>query len=179
MVGYSRKDLAAAKINWKEMTPNQHVPKDVRALEEIRTQGFCRPFEKEYIRKDGSRVSGVENPLVICGRDLLLARRERDTYSAQGATSFPHVGAVSESLEHRLFDSLQFPSAASTKSERLNGSCISQSSSHSSIAGLIGSIKSSARLSRFAVSVWRKPSPGSSPQAQAANRHSLSATALT
>jgi hypothetical protein len=88
------------------------------------------------------------------------------------------MGAVSESLEQRPLESLQFPFAASTKSERLNGSRINQSRIHASIAGRIVSIKSSARLSRLAVSVCRKPSPGSSPQAQAANRHSLSATAF-
>jgi hypothetical protein len=77
----------------------------------------------------------------------------RVTYSAHGATSLAQVGAASESLEQRLLDSLQFPFAASMKSERRNGSFINQSSIHASIAGLITSIKSSARLSRLAVSV--------------------------
>src|SRR4051794_35268222 len=97
------------------------------------------------------------------------------TYSAQGATSFPQVGAVSESFEQRLEESRQLPFGDSEKSERCNGSCITQFNSHASIAGLIVSIKSSAKLSRFAVSLWTNPIPGSRPQAQAANRHSLSA----
>jgi hypothetical protein len=50
--------------------------------------------------------------------------------------------------------------------------CVSQSNNHASIAGLIVSIRSRARLSRFAVSVCRNTSPGSSPHAQAARRHS-------
>ena len=69
------------------------------------------------------------------------------------------MGAVSESFEQRLLDSLQFPFDVSIKSERLNGSCINQSRIHASMAGLIVSIKSSARLSRFAVSVCRTPRP--------------------
>jgi hypothetical protein len=108
----------------------------------------------------------------------VLVQSARATYSAHGATSLPQVGAVSESLEQRLLDSLQFPFAVSIKSERLKGSCINQSRIHDSIAGLSVSIKSSARLSRFAVSVCRTPSPGSRPQEQAANRHSLSAMAF-
>jgi len=90
----------------------------------------------------------------------------------------PHVGAVSESFEQRAEPIRQLPSELSEKSERRKGSLINQSNSHASIAGLTVSIKSSAKLSRFAVSVWRNPMPGSSPQAIAANLHSLSATAF-
>src|SRR5205823_14804091 len=101
------------------------------------------------------------------------------TYSAQGATSFPHVGAVSESFEQRKEEIRQFPSGCSANSDRRIGSVKSHWRSHTSIAGLIVSIKSSARLSRFAVSVWMKPNPGSRPHATRANLHSVSATALT
>jgi hypothetical protein len=42
------------------------------------------------------RVGGTELP---ARRDLVPAQRVRATYSAQGATSFPHVKAVPLSLE--------------------------------------------------------------------------------
>ena len=57
MVGYSRDDLVAGRIDWMKMTPPKHAAKDMHALEQLKTQGFCTPFEKEYIhKKDGSRV---------------------------------------------------------------------------------------------------------------------------
>ena len=56
MVGYSRDDLVAGRIDWMKMTPPEHAAKDMHALEQLKTQGFCTPFEKEYIHKDGSRI---------------------------------------------------------------------------------------------------------------------------
>jgi PAS domain S-box-containing protein len=56
MVGHSRADLEAGLLRWREMTPPEHLPADERALEEMRRRGACTPFQKEYFRKDGSRV---------------------------------------------------------------------------------------------------------------------------
>jgi PAS domain S-box-containing protein len=56
MIGYSRDDLVAGRLDWTKMTPPEHLPKDTHALEQLGTQGFCTPFEKEYIQRDGSRV---------------------------------------------------------------------------------------------------------------------------
>src|SRR5437588_12838647 len=103
---------------------------------------------------------------------VVLIKSECSTNSSQGAMIFAQVGAVSESLEQIAERSRQFPSELSKKSTRRSGSFEIQFSNHDSIAGLIVSIKSSAKLSRFAVSVWMKPRPGSRPHATAANRHS-------
>ncbi len=56
VVGYSRDDLAAGRVCWSAMTPPEYAELDRIALEELAAKGICNPFEKEYIRKDGSRV---------------------------------------------------------------------------------------------------------------------------
>jgi PAS domain S-box-containing protein len=56
MVGYTREDLYAGKINWKKMTPLEYRETDHQATTALRTTGTFTPFEKEYYRKDGSRV---------------------------------------------------------------------------------------------------------------------------
>jgi len=56
IVGYTREDLEAGLIDWAAMTPLEYADLDRHALEEIAARGTCTPFEKEYIRKDGSRV---------------------------------------------------------------------------------------------------------------------------
>jgi PAS domain S-box-containing protein len=62
MVGYTREDLLARKLRWDTMTPPEYAPLDQRSIEELRTSGVCTPFEKKYIRKDGSRV-----PVLLMG----------------------------------------------------------------------------------------------------------------
>jgi PAS domain S-box-containing protein len=55
-VGYSREDLTSQRISWRELTPPEWQWASERAVVEIKAQGFTRPFEKEYLRKDGSRA---------------------------------------------------------------------------------------------------------------------------
>jgi PAS domain S-box-containing protein len=56
LVGYAREDMAAGRVNWAAMTPPEYADRDRQALEEIAATGFCKSFEKEFFRKDGSRV---------------------------------------------------------------------------------------------------------------------------
>ena len=64
MVGYDRADLEAGHVRWGRMTPVEYHKIDAIALKELWEKGTCQPWEKEYIRKDGSRVPvlvGVTN----------------------------------------------------------------------------------------------------------------------
>ncbi len=56
MVGYSREELAAGQLHWLEITAPEFLASDERAHEEALRYGACTPFEKEFIRKDGTRV---------------------------------------------------------------------------------------------------------------------------
>ncbi|MEH2445809.1 MAG: PAS domain S-box protein [Nostoc sp.] len=56
MVGYTREDLSANQMKWREITPPEYLQLSEYSVEELRTIGVCKPFEKEYIRKDGDRI---------------------------------------------------------------------------------------------------------------------------
>jgi PAS domain S-box-containing protein len=56
MLGYTREELVSGKLNWQNLTPPEYLPLDEQALIELQHNPFCTPFEKEYIRKDGSRI---------------------------------------------------------------------------------------------------------------------------
>jgi hypothetical protein len=56
MIGYSRADLEARRLSWREITPPEYRDLDDRCLAELERRGECAPVEKEYWRKDGTRV---------------------------------------------------------------------------------------------------------------------------
>ena len=56
LVGYSRQDLENGLINWIRLTPSEFVHLDQIASKELSAEGRCKPFEKEFLRKDESRV---------------------------------------------------------------------------------------------------------------------------
>jgi len=56
LLGYSGHEINAGKIRWREITPPEYQPLDDQALAEIRQLGKCWPFEKEYVRSDGTRI---------------------------------------------------------------------------------------------------------------------------
>ena len=39
-----------------ELTPLEFQATDARAMQELSVRGACAPYEKEYVRKDGTRV---------------------------------------------------------------------------------------------------------------------------
>ncbi len=56
MVGYDREDLLAGRIRWTDLTSPELRERNEQTLEELNRAGTTHPFEKEYFRKDGSRV---------------------------------------------------------------------------------------------------------------------------
>ena len=57
IVGYTVEDLAAGRMNWVAMTPPEYAELDQRMARQIAATGVSLPFEKEFLRKDGSRVA--------------------------------------------------------------------------------------------------------------------------
>ncbi|MCO4097994.1 PAS domain S-box protein [Gemmatimonas sp.] len=56
MIGYTRDELVAGLINWRSITPPEFAVRDEQAIREAVTTGICASYEKDFIRRDGSRV---------------------------------------------------------------------------------------------------------------------------
>src|SRR4051794_7754320 len=62
MVNYDREDLVSGRIRWADLTPPDWRDRNNARIEQQKSSGRFEPFEKEYTRKDGSRV-----PVLIGG----------------------------------------------------------------------------------------------------------------
>jgi PAS domain S-box-containing protein len=62
MVNYDREDLVADRIRWTDLTPPDWRDRTSAKMERQKSSGRFEPFEKEYTRKDGSRL-----PILVGG----------------------------------------------------------------------------------------------------------------
>ena len=70
-IGYSREEFERGMVDWRAITPPEWLPADDRAIEKLRERRTCAPYEKEYVRRDGTRVS-----VLLC--DVMLPGPEEE-----------------------------------------------------------------------------------------------------
>ena len=56
LLGYSRDEILSGRVPWKSLTPPEWRAVDARAIEQLEASGIAGLREKEYLRKDGTRV---------------------------------------------------------------------------------------------------------------------------
>ncbi len=56
MLGYERGDLVSNRLRWTDLTPPEWHAADKQRVERVKRIGRLQPFEKEFFRKDGTRV---------------------------------------------------------------------------------------------------------------------------
>ena len=69
IIGYCREDLALGRLRWTDLTPSEWRDSDDQALAELRLTGTAQPREKEYFRKDGSRVPVLLGSTMLDNRE--------------------------------------------------------------------------------------------------------------
>jgi PAS domain S-box-containing protein len=95
MVGYSRDDLVSGRMLWTALTPSEWNGADERVVAELRATGSCKAFEKEYFRKDGSRVP------VLAGGATFGERRDQGVAFVLDLTERKRAEAEARESERR------------------------------------------------------------------------------
>ena len=96
LIGAGRDELEQGRIDWVAMTPPEYAAQDEHALDELRIQEVCTPFEKEYIHRDGHPVPVLlgaatlqQDPLQwVCFILDLSLRKQAEQERAGALTAF-------------------------------------------------------------------------------------------
>jgi PAS domain S-box-containing protein len=119
MLQYEREDIVSGHLRWTDLTPAERRERDERAVAELRSTGTFQPFEKEFFRKDGSRVPVLiggarfeesSNEGVAFVLDLTERKRAEEEHERlrQLESDFAHVnrlnimGELTASLAHEV-----------------------------------------------------------------------------
>ncbi|MFC7694201.1 PAS domain-containing protein [Paeniroseomonas aquatica] len=134
MSGFSRADLDAGLLRWDELTPQEWMPQTQHGMEELAATGQGTPFEKEYLRKDGSRWWGlfagrmlddgtaVELVLDITGRKVAeQAMRDSEARLRSLVEGIPQLVFRSRSSGERIWGSPQWIAYAGQSEEESVG----------------------------------------------------------
>jgi PAS domain S-box-containing protein len=96
MVGLTRDDLQSGRIKWPELTPPEWGPATERAVTQLRATGTADLFEKEYFRKDGSRVPVLVAAAALEGNPIETVAFVVDLTERKRAEAERHAKEVAE-----------------------------------------------------------------------------------
>jgi signal transduction histidine kinase len=113
-VGYSAEDLQAGRVRWDSMTPPEYAETDRVHIAEAASRGSCTPYEKEYFRKDGTRVpilcgyalhDGSEDEYIGFIMDLSRLKQTED--ALRRSEKLAATGRLAASIAHEINNPLE------------------------------------------------------------------------
>lgn len=108
MLDYTREDFESGRIKLADLTPSEYKAQDQIALEQFKEMGSIRAREKEYFRKDGSRVpvligaAMLDAPRFIAFALDLTEQRRAEQVGARAVATAEHESASRARVEQTL-----------------------------------------------------------------------------
>ncbi|MEH2072535.1 MAG: PAS domain S-box protein [Nostoc sp.] len=115
IIGYTQEDVLAGGLSWREITVPEHRYLDQQGIIEAKgnSKGTCTPYQKEYIRKDGSRIP------ILVGYVLLGEKREESVAFVLDLSERKQAQAEQQKLVSLVENSSDFIGIATLEGELL------------------------------------------------------------
>lgn len=111
IIGYAPGELPGDGLPWRAITAPGSLERSDAARAELRAHGTCAPFEKEYVRRDGSRVWVMVGAAMILDADdrwmtfvLDISDRKRAAIEREAAFEREHAARRQAEEATRLKD---------------------------------------------------------------------------
>jgi PAS domain S-box-containing protein len=111
LLGYTQQDLAGPGLTWPGITAPESLERSKAASVELQRRGTLAPFEKQYIRKDGTRVWAMVGAAEISDSDdrwmsfiLDISDRKHAAVEREAAYQREHAARTQAEEATRLKD---------------------------------------------------------------------------
>lgn len=101
LLGYTREEFLTLGLRWTDITPPEYAALDEQGYLEAVEMGYCNPYEKELIRKDGSRVS------ILAGGGHFEGTHESGVFYMIDLTERKRAEQAQREAEQRLYVALK------------------------------------------------------------------------